>query len=79
MAPKISAETLQAMVTAYEQALRILVSKADDDESLFFYLTSPSRTAEITLYEVGRYETFREVRRIAAGALSEFRSDIRVA
>jgi len=79
MAETIPAETLQKMVENYEEALRLLVSKADDEDSLYTYLRSPKRTGEVTQYEIARYETFREVGRIAARALREFHPEIRVA
>lgn len=79
MAETIPAETLLRMVETYEEALRLLVSKADEEDSLYAYLTTPKRNVEVTQYEAARCETYRQVRRIAARALRAFHPEIRVA
>jgi hypothetical protein len=66
------------MVRTYEEALRLLVSKADDADSLYAYLTGPNSGVSTTDYEAATYKTYRKVRRIAARALHEFHPEIAV-
>jgi hypothetical protein len=65
------------MVQTYEEALRLIVLKADDADSLYDYQTGPNTSVRATDYEAATYKTYRKVRRIAAHALREFHPEIK--
>jgi hypothetical protein len=78
MAEKIPAETLQAMVERYEETLRLLIEKADDEARFYEFRHSPESRYEVGMFEIGRHDLFQEIRRIAVYTLQSFHPEMPV-
>jgi hypothetical protein len=78
MAETIPAETLQQMVQSYEETLRLLIAKADDEERYYDFRHTPQSRYAISSLEIGRHALFQEIRRIAVYTLHRFHPEIPV-
>jgi hypothetical protein len=78
MAETMPPETLQTMVERYEETLRLLIEKADDDARFYNFRHTPQSRHQLGLYEFGKHDLFQEIRRIAVHTLHEFHPDVKI-